>query len=195
MDFKKPWFFYVILVYSEVMILVQAKCMSPPPSSNFTLGGYYGLWFEAGKIQTPGGAFFEKDCVCTTIEVEPKSNKTTGDCTALNSCRKLKPQGKYINATGQLEDMNPPGKWKESFFFFLPKVDYTVIYLDKDFAVEYDCGETLGITNYCIHVMARVPDPDLTKVQSLVNFAEQLGLNTDKLPYNQTHQAGCWGKR
>ena len=52
-------------------------------------------------MQTAGGAVFEKDCVCTTIDVEPKAGTSTGDATALNSCRKLAPTGEWMNATGQ----------------------------------------------------------------------------------------------
>ncbi|GFN82206.1 prostaglandin-h2 d-isomerase [Plakobranchus ocellatus] len=184
--------FLLILVYSEVVALVHRKCISPSPSSNFTLDGYYGLWFEVGKIQTFGGALLQRHCVCTTVQVAPKTNRTNGDCTAVNSCRKLKPQGQYLNATGYLENMNPPGKWKQWFFVFAPEADYTVIYLDKDFAVEYDCSDKLGMTNYCIHILARVPNPDPTKVQSLVEFAEGLGLNKSKLRYKETKQRGCW---
>ncbi|GFN82201.1 prostaglandin-h2 d-isomerase [Plakobranchus ocellatus] len=184
--------FLLILVYSKVLVMVHGKCMSPPPSSNFTVGGYSGLWFETGKIQTFAGAFFQRDCVCTTVEVTPEINRTNGDSTAINSCRKLTPQGKYLNATGHLENMNPPGKWKQWIFAFAPKVDYTVIYLDKDFAVEYDCSVKLGMTSYCIHILARVPNPDPNKVQRLVDFAEGLGLNTKQLPYKETNHAGCW---
>ncbi|GFR99961.1 prostaglandin-H2 D-isomerase [Elysia marginata] len=172
---------------------VQGKCMFPSPSSNFTLSGYYGVWYEIGKIQTAGGAAFEKDCVCTTIDVQPRTGGQHGDSTALNSCRKLTPTGKFLNATGQLTEMNRPGKWKEGFFFAAPKVDYTVIYLDKNFAVEYDCGDILDLyTNYCIHIMARVPNPDAAGVQAVLNFAEKLALNTENLPYQATLQKGCW---
>ena len=51
-------------------------------------------------MQTAGGAFFEKDCVCTTIDIVPKPGATNGDSTAVNSCRKLSPDGGFLNATG-----------------------------------------------------------------------------------------------
>ena len=53
-------------------------------------------------MQTSGGAFFEKDCVCTTIDISPKPGATNGDSTAINSCRKLTPDGDFLNATGSL---------------------------------------------------------------------------------------------
>ncbi|KAK3774608.1 hypothetical protein RRG08_035037 [Elysia crispata] len=193
MSLKRALVFLLTFTFSQIVIDTEGKCLLPPPSANFTLTGYYGLWYEAGKIQTAGGAIFEKDCVCTTIQVEPKKAGKPGDSSALNSCRKSSPSGKYLNATGQLTTMNPPGKWKEGFFVAVPKVDYTVIYLDKDFAVEYDCSDFLGLyTNYCIHIMARVSNPDPAKIQALLKFAEGLGLNVDKLPFKTTMQKGCW---
>ena len=82
-------------------------------------------------------------------------------------------------------------------FYRLPlsaQVDYTVIYLDEEFAIEYDCSTMLGfITNYCIHIMARHPQADPARVQELLAFADgQLGLNTNNLPFQQTKQEGCW---
>ena len=35
-------------------------CRRPPLAGGYTLEGYSGRWFEIGKIQTAGGAFFEK---------------------------------------------------------------------------------------------------------------------------------------
>lgn len=171
----------------------HAACMAPPPAANFTVQGYYGVWYELGKIQTAGGGYFEKDCVCTSIDIRDKSGGQTGDSTAINSCRKLAPTGDFLNATGQLTDMSPPGKWKEQFFPFVPKVDYTVIYLDEKFAIEYDCSVFAGvITNYCIHIMGKAPTADEADVNRLLKFAEGLGLNTDKLEFQVTKQENCW---
>ncbi|XP_076467579.1 apolipoprotein D-like [Babylonia areolata] len=183
-----------LVVSVSALTLVQSACKAPSPSANFTMQGYSGLWYEVGKVQTAGGAFFEKDCVCTTIDVEPVSGSSRGDATAINSCRQLSPTGKFLNATGSLTDQAQPGKWKEGFFFLAPKVDYTVIYLDDDFAIEYDCSSMFGlITNYCIHIMARQPTADPTRVQGLLAFAQdQLGLNTQNLPFQPTKQEGCW---
>ena len=74
--------------------------MHPPPSQNFTNERYNGLWYEIGKMQTAGGAAFEKDCVCTTIDISPVPGATNGDSKAINSCRKLTPDGSFLNATG-----------------------------------------------------------------------------------------------
>ena len=41
--------------------------------------------------------------------------------------------------------------------------------------------------------MARHPQADPAKVQELLAFAvDQLGLNTDNLPFQKTKQDGCW---
>ncbi|XP_070196836.1 apolipoprotein D-like [Littorina saxatilis] len=182
------------VVCISVLHTAQGACKAPPPSANFTMKGYSGMWYEVGKVQTAGGAYFEKDCVCTTIDVQPIAASTTGDATAVNSCRKLSPTGQFLNATGSLTEQVTPGKWKEGLFVFVPKVDYTVIYLDDEFAIEYDCSTFLGLlTNYCIHIMARHPTANQTRVQQLLTFAEgQLGLNTDNLPFQPTKQDGCW---
>lgn len=79
--------------------LFSNGCKSPSPAQNFTNQQYNGLWYEIGKMQTAGGAAFEKDCVCTTIDIKPKSG--TSDYTAINSCRKLSPTGNFLNATGR----------------------------------------------------------------------------------------------
>jgi hypothetical protein len=124
-----------------------------------------------------GGAFFERDCVCTVLDITLK-NKVTGDAIAENDCRDTTPSGKWKNATGarlqrrkgcalrcpdgvrsclagQLTNEGPPGHWQEQFAAFAPKVDYTVIMIGDDYSVEYDCGTSFGITNYCIHVSPR----------------------------------------
>lgn len=54
-------------------------------------------------MQTAGGAAFEKDCVCTVIDVQPKAG--TSDYVAVNSCRKLSPTGSFLNATGKYRNM------------------------------------------------------------------------------------------
>ncbi|KAK7503899.1 hypothetical protein BaRGS_00005022 [Batillaria attramentaria] len=183
----------LIVVCVTLVHVAMGACKFPPPFSNFTMQGYTGLWYELGKVQTAGGAFFEKDCVCTTIDVEPVAGSTSGDASAANSCRKLSPTGEFLKTTGSLTDQVSPGKWKEGFFFLAPKVDYTVIYLDDEFAIEYDCSTLIGLyTNYCIHIMARHPQADPQRIQELLSFAEGLGLNTANLDFQHTRQDGCW---
>ncbi|XP_046354252.2 uncharacterized protein LOC124133770 [Haliotis rufescens] len=177
---------------SLLCLSYQSSCKSTPPSVAFQNTRFFGLWYEVGKIQTAGGALFEKDCVCTTIDVKPTHGSSSGDATVVNSCRKSSPSGSFLNATGTLTAEGPQGKWKESFFFFAPKVDYTVIYLDDQYAIEYDCGSFLGMTNYCVHFLARKPSIGDETLQLLQKLVYQLQINTENLPYKVTNQVGCW---
>ncbi|CAH1775341.1 unnamed protein product [Owenia fusiformis] len=182
----------LVLLVTAVSSVHGGSCPSPSPAKGYTDKAYYGLWYEIGKIQTAGGAYFEKDCVCTTINVKPKKGANNGDATAVNSCRKLKPNGDFLNATGSLTNEGPKGKWKEGFFWFTPKVDYTIIELGPDFAVEFDCGSTFGLVNYCIHILSRTPTQNKTLTTTLLKKAINMGLNVDNLDFKQTLQDGCW---
>ena len=103
--------------------------------------------------------------------------------------------GKWTNATGYLtrEDMNQQGRWLESIGSPNSNpVNYTVIaFQDENYAVEYDCGTSAGITNYCIHVMSRTQTMDQATFDSLIKFAEDLDLNPNNLPVIMTKQEGC----
>lgn len=79
----------------------SSSCKAPPVAAGFRNDRYNGLWYEVSKAQTAGGAYFEKDCVCTTIDIQPVTSATNGDSTAINSCRKLAPSGDFMNATGR----------------------------------------------------------------------------------------------
>ena len=107
------------ILSSQVAVCLSAvtaalgDCMAPVPAANFTMDRYRGLWYEVGKIQTAGGAYFEKDCVCTSIDIQPVPGSTNGDATAINSCRSLTPTGRFLNATGKpLEEYLKEYHWK-----------------------------------------------------------------------------------
>jgi apolipoprotein D and lipocalin family protein len=167
-------------------------CSFPAPASSFTFEGYSGEWFEIGKIQTKGGAFFEKDCVCTELNIQV-TNASTGEALADNDCRYQTVDGKWTNMTGTLYNpSNPPGRWLETFNGGVSAVNYTVIALDKDYAVEYDCAtSSFGITNYCIHVMSRTRTMEEDTFNKLFSMAEAMGLNPQGLPIQRTLQQGC----
>ena len=59
----------VLLLLVVVGVMGVEKCSKPSPAAGFTFEGYEGFWYEVGKIQTKGGAFFERECVCTTINI------------------------------------------------------------------------------------------------------------------------------
>jgi apolipoprotein D and lipocalin family protein len=164
-------------------------CSFPPPDPSFTYDKYNGKWFEIGKVQTKGGAFFEKDCVCTELNIQTL-NYTTGDALADNDCRSKTIDGPWTNVTGSLYDPHPAGKWLEKFYDGNP-VNYTVIAIGDDYAVEYDCGTSFGVTNYCVHVMSRTRTMDSDQFQKLMQMAEDMGLNPQGLPVTMTKQDGC----
>lgn len=55
-------FFLIALI---LVLSFTQKCSKPPGASGFTDTKYLGVWYEMGKYQTAGGAYFEKDCTCT----------------------------------------------------------------------------------------------------------------------------------
>lgn len=95
---------------SALSVANADACMHPRPAANFNNSAYEGTWYEIGKIQTWGGAIFESECVCTQILVSPAANASY---TVVNSCRQKTPEGPYLNATGQLVNEGPAGRWDE----------------------------------------------------------------------------------
>jgi len=174
------------------VVAFGTECSFPEPDKAFTNAAYEGRWFEIGKIQTSGGAFFERNCVCTELQIKISNSPNLGDGIADNDCRYKTTDGRWTNATGALseEDPNVPGRWLETIGQGSP-VNYTVIALGSDFAVEYDCGTSLGITNYCIHVMSRTSTMDSDQFDELMQLANAMGLNPQNLPIIMTKQDGC----
>ena len=195
----------VVLALASSQVLPGASadgCSHPPPAAGFNQSQYRGVWYEIAKIQTAGGAFFEKDCVCTQLNVRADAGGPASNLLVDNLCRKDTPAGELLNFTGTLQNATAPGQWQESFFAGIPGVNYTVIMSGTEgedtYAVEYDCGDPLDIswlTNYCIHVLARKPtmSPDL--LARLLEKAEAMGLNSQGLGVTHTRQAGCWSTK
>jgi len=111
-------------------------CVNAPPAANFTNNAYEGTWFEIAKYQTAGGAFFERNCVCTEVEVSAFAAPSL-DYSAHFSCRDKTPNGKYLNATGRLYDEAPPGKWMQKLMAFVPPVSYTIVAMGSWQGEEY----------------------------------------------------------
>ena len=55
----------IVLVILLSVLAFSQKCGKPPGAPGFTDTRYLGVWYEMGKYQTAGGAYFEKDCTCT----------------------------------------------------------------------------------------------------------------------------------
>lgn len=141
-----------------------------------------------------GGAFFEKDCVCTQLEVNITGIPNFGDGVVDNECRYQTVDGRWTNVTATIfdEDPNIPGRWLTQVGNGDPS-NYTVIAIATDeYSVEYDCKtSSLGITNYCIHVLSRSPTMSEDTFKGLIQMAEDLGLNPNELPVKMTQQKGC----
>ena len=170
------------------------SCKVPSPSPNFTRDRYSGTWYEIAKFQTAGGAFFEKDCVCTQLKVSSEAN---GAYYADNICRNKTPQGSITDARGNLFNEGPAGHFKENFFPLAPSVDYTIAFMGElngeEYSVEYDCGSSfLTGTNYCVHFLARQPHMSTELLNYLIGEVNKQNLNQESLPLQMTKHEGCW---
>ncbi|XP_023337716.1 apolipoprotein D [Eurytemora carolleeae] len=185
----------MLLLLLLVGLVGAEKCMHPPAAVNYTNAMYSGRWYEVGKYQTPGGAAFQKGTVCTIATYDPYSDTEGGGDIGYSS-RKTTPDGSWNNATGILEPLENPGHFLQTLVFFGiqgPSVDYNVIYLDEDSAIEYDCSEHIfGTLDYCLHFMSRTPTMSEEKLEMLMDFVAESGLNTHNLEYMVGNQENCW---
>ncbi|XP_042234005.1 uncharacterized protein LOC121874118 isoform X2 [Homarus americanus] len=168
-------------------------CVAVTPAPYFQNQMYEGHWYEVGKIQTPGGASFQEGCWCDVTDfTSPDPGLADGEVTY--TCRKDGPQGKVKSASADLIYKGTPGQFKQQFRFpFAPQLDYSIMYIDENTTMEYDCHtNVLGITNYCIHFMSRHPTMSENTLTSLIDYAESLGLNNQNITYKGTKQEGCW---
>merc|ERR1712228_333239 len=127
------------LVISSIIIglVFGETCPQPLGAANYTDVVFNKLWYEIGKIQTKGGAFFEKDCVCTNINVHFDSNvNINSNATVNNTCNKLVPNGESLIAVSKiipLDKTKETGKFDE--IFVDPQepgiVAYNVIFLSE----------------------------------------------------------------
>ena len=146
-----------LALFSSMEVASAGQCKFPTPSPNFSRDRYSGVWYEIAKFQTAGGAYWEKDCVCTQLNVTQGLN---GKYLADNLCRDKSPLGKLVSAVGNLYNEGPAGHFYEQFFPLAPSVDYTIAFMGdldgEEYSVEYDCGTTfLTGTNHCVHFLAR----------------------------------------
>ena len=191
--------FFAVAATTLALLLTSSTvngyaCKVPAPSPNFTRDRYSGLWYEVAKFQTAGGAYFEKDCVCTQLSVSGGEN---GAYYADNICRYQTPQGKITDARGNLFNEGPAGHFKENFFPLAPSVDYTIAFMGnyngEEYSVEYDCGSSfLTGTNYCVHFLARKPQMSEELLNYLIGEVNKQDLNQENLPLQMTKQEGCW---
>ena len=183
-----------LAIFSSMEVASAGQCKFPTPSPNFTRDKYSGLWYEVAKFQTAGGAYWEKDCVCTQLNV---TQATGGKFLVDNLCRDKLPAGKLISAVGNLFNEGPPGHFQENFFPLAPSVDYTIAFMGfmdgEEYSVEYDCGSNfLTGTDYCVHFLSRKPTMSEKLLNYLIGEVNKLQLNANNLPLQMTKQEGCW---
>ena len=77
--------------------------------------------------------------------------------------------------SGTLTQLDAPGHFQQQLYFFGipgPSVDYNVIYIDEEVAVEYDCNDSwLFGRDYCVHILSRKPTLSQEKVDEMIAFA------------------------
>ena len=183
-----------MLFRSLVAVATAEKCMHPDPATNFDDALYAGRWYEVGKYQTAGGAIFQKGTECTIATYKPFEEQNSGGDIGYSSRKQN--DGSWVNATGFLVPLERPGHFSQTLDFFGIEgapVDYNVIWLDEDSAIEYDCNEhILGLLDYCVHFMSRTPTLAPEKFDAMVEFVLASGLNAHELEYAQGVQEGCW---
>ncbi|CAF3697311.1 unnamed protein product [Adineta steineri] len=171
----------------------DAPCRIPPPATGYTIEQYTGRWFEIGKIQTAGGAFFERDCVCTHLDVN-KSAEDPSVVIVSNICNKKTVDGKLITANGTLTSTKKPadGRYNETIHPVTVPVAYNIIVLQtSEYSVEYDCVEQFGFTNYCVHILSRRSALNVTIVNDLLQLTDRYDLNPEKLDFVWTKHMNC----
>jgi len=192
----KTFLFVFPLFFLTIYSAFGKVCKDAPTAESYENQKYEGIWYEIGKIQTPGGAFFQRDSVCTIATFAPYE-PIFGNGDIEYSSRKHTPDGPFNNASGVLEaqDENRNGYFRQQLYINgipTPKVDYRVIHIDDDSAIEYDCTENFLTHDYCIHIMSRTPTMSEEKLQMLLEYADALDLNVDNLDYKTSDQTGCW---
>jgi apolipoprotein D and lipocalin family protein len=185
-----------LLVLSLVSSVASAeKCPQPPGASNYTNPLFNRLWYEIGKIQTIGGAIFESQCHCTTIDVAfDDANSKISNATVANGCNYFSASGPKEVAVSQIYPTDSIGNFKEVF------VDpaepgtafYNIVFLSETAAVEYDCEASFGgLINYCFHVLSLTPTMSEAEANALLELVDEYDLNPHNLNFTYTDQKGC----
>ncbi|XP_063606151.1 uncharacterized protein LOC134781068 [Penaeus indicus] len=184
--------FLSLLTATAVASTLRTECLNPELDGTYTNELFNGTWYEIGKIQTAGGAYFQQGCMCDVTQVTLQ-DPVVGNGTVTYTCRKDSVDGAEESATARLIYDGTPGHFLQDYSYpFSPALNYNVVYLDEDSAIEYDCGKLLGVGNYCVHFMSRQPTMAAEKLQALKDLVDAMGLNTDGLEYEAIKQDGCW---
>jgi len=61
-------------IFGLITISLAASCSNPPTEPTYSVSKYEGKWYEVAKYQTAGGAYFERNCTCTEINIKKQDN-------------------------------------------------------------------------------------------------------------------------
>jgi len=164
-------------------------CPTPPAAAAFSMDNLAGEWYEIGKVQTKGGALIEGDCVCTKLVYDPVDDE---HASVANICHDTTPDGKLKVANATIEQVDEVGAFEERFCPSCPAVSYTIVELDNNSMVEFDCTANVrGALQYCFHIMSREPTMASSTLESLQSLMDEYGLNPYSLDWKNTNQTGC----
>ena len=182
----------------KTLILLTAgafslQCSHPLATENYSQELMSGFWYEQARYQTVGGGLFQLGSVCSGFDFKPLGSSARVSYTS----RKQDPiEGRWSNITGRLDpnDEMVEGNFYQSFpWNDPPGISWNVIYLDEDWAIEYDCDEhENGSIDYCVHFVSRVPEPDMDELARLKEWIDASELNSMDRPFVEESQTDCW---
>jgi apolipoprotein D and lipocalin family protein len=146
-----------------------------PTVAKVDLSRYQGTWYEIARLPL----FWEKKCasnVTATYTLRPD-----GKVTVLNQCRKA--DGTETASTGTAEIATWDGsnsRLKVSFFWPF-QGDYWILDLDENYT--WALVGTPNLKN--LWILSRNPHLDPATLNRLIDWAHQLGFNTEKLIYTR----------
>lgn len=138
---------------------------------------YLGKWYEIARFDQT----FQRNCTAVTAEYVKRKN---GTIKVINKCRKFNPKGKLKTAIGRarVTDKTTNAKLRVQFFLRFLNVkflqgNYWVIALDDD----YQYAMVGDPSRKYLWILNRSPKMDERIYLELVQKAENLGFDTDKL--------------
>jgi apolipoprotein D and lipocalin family protein len=135
------------------------------PVSTFDEQRYLGEWNEVARLNHG----FEKDCKCATATYTPRDDYIE----VYNYCEK---ENEVSDIKGKAYLTETPGLLKVQFFPLI-KSDYKVIYIDEFYQNAIVGGSNMNF----LWILSRNTNLQEERLQELVDIAEDLGYDVDKL--------------
>jgi len=168
-------------------------CPDPKPYINYSRSALLNkAWYEHGHYQTGIGGFFERDCTCTKLVYTQQQD---AQLQVENNCNWKTPDGelRVNNATLKLRGPSDNGQYVEEFKFgpITNNVNYTIVLIQEDLLVEFDCSMANGSAQYCFHVMSTSHELTDDVLHQLQDMAASLHLNPSNAEWKTVLQKGC----